>query len=133
MHHQRCRTSCFGKKIHNYCFLRFTLKYWIANTHLFHEMTLISVSCATVVNMQALEGAALASQIRIVLSTEQEAKTYEERYLFVSSNNHIHDKHHYYHHHFQTCLTSKRFALNYCPLFRYRPPLESVGTIPHKV
>ena len=44
---------------------------------LFQLITLTSRSCASaVVNIHALDGAALASQILILLSTEQDANTY---------------------------------------------------------
>ena len=43
---------------------------------LFHDMTLTSLSWALVVIIQALWGAALQSHMRTVLSTEQDAKTY---------------------------------------------------------
>lgn len=47
--------------------------------YLFQEMTLTSASCACVVIMQAFEGAARASHIRIVRSTEQDAKTWKKK------------------------------------------------------
>ena len=45
------------------------------DSDLFQETTFTSASCACVVSMQALAGFARASHIRIVLSTEHDAKT----------------------------------------------------------
>lgn len=61
------------------CFIKIRNKIVL---HLFQEITLISAWWAWVVNMHALDGFARTSQILIVLSTEQLAKTYNNKQQF---------------------------------------------------